>query len=64
MEPRVGEEDVALKELTVPTTREAEELARMKALDKREEFCKISRALAVLASASVKPDMNISFIKF
>ncbi|XP_026660072.2 mitochondrial proton/calcium exchanger protein-like isoform X2 [Phoenix dactylifera] len=52
MESRRNDEDVALMELTIPTAREAEELARMKALGKREDFCKISRALAVLASAS------------
>lgn len=45
-------EDVALKEMTGPTAREAEEIAKAKTLGKQEELCKISRALAVLASAS------------
>lgn len=41
-----------MKEMTDPTAKEAEELAKAKALEKQEELCKISRALAVLASAS------------
>ncbi|EHA8592579.1 putative mitochondrial proton/calcium exchanger protein [Cocos nucifera] len=51
-ESGISEEDVALKEMTDPTAKEAEELAKAKALEKQEELCKISRALAVLASAS------------
>ncbi|KAL8491712.1 hypothetical protein ACS0TY_023344 [Phlomoides rotata] len=47
------EDDVALKEMTVPTAREAQEQARASALDKQEQLCELSRALAVLASASV-----------
>ncbi|KAL8487266.1 hypothetical protein ACS0TY_023806 [Phlomoides rotata] len=46
------EDDVALKEMTVPTAREAQEQARASALDKQEQLCELSRALAVLASAS------------
>ncbi|KAL2487609.1 LETM1-like protein [Forsythia ovata] len=46
------EDDVALKEMTIPTAREAHEQARARALDKREQLCELSRALAVLASAS------------
>ncbi|ONK57880.1 uncharacterized protein A4U43_C09F5150 [Asparagus officinalis] len=45
-------EDVALKEMTSPTARESEELAQAKTLEKQEQLCRISRALAVLASAS------------
>lgn len=45
-------EDVALKEMTGPTAREAEELVQAKLFEKQEELCRISRALAVLASAS------------
>ena len=45
--------DVALEEMTVPTTREAREQARAKTLDKQGQLCELSRALAVLASASV-----------
>lgn len=51
---RVVEEDIAFKEMTGPTTREAEELAKAKELEKQEEICKLSRALSVLASASVR----------
>ncbi|KAH7547629.1 hypothetical protein FEM48_Zijuj01G0330100 [Ziziphus jujuba var. spinosa] len=46
------QEDVALKEMTIPTAREAQEQARARALEKQEQLCEISRALAVLASAS------------
>lgn len=44
--------DVALKEMINPTAREAQEQARARALDKQEQLCQLSRALAVLASAS------------
>ncbi|KAK3007927.1 hypothetical protein RJ639_015010 [Escallonia herrerae] len=47
-----SQEDVALKEMTIPTAREAQEQARARALDKEEHLCKLSQALAVLASAS------------
>ncbi|PIM99127.1 hypothetical protein CDL12_28382 [Handroanthus impetiginosus] len=47
-----GEVDVALKEMTVPTAKEAQQAARARALDKQEQLCELSRALAVLASAS------------
>lgn len=47
-----NEDDVALKEMTIPTAREAQERARTKALDKQEDLCELSRALAVLAAAS------------
>ncbi|CAH9067310.1 unnamed protein product [Cuscuta europaea] len=45
-------DDIALKEMIIPTAREAQEQARAKALDKQEDLCEISQALAVLASAS------------
>ncbi|XP_008791827.1 mitochondrial proton/calcium exchanger protein-like [Phoenix dactylifera] len=51
-ESGISEEDVALKEMTYPTGKEAEELAKAKTLENQEELCKISRALSVLASAS------------
>ncbi|VFQ75572.1 unnamed protein product [Cuscuta campestris] len=47
-----SEDDVALKEMVIPTARDAQEQARARALDKQEDLCEISRALAVLASAS------------
>ncbi|XP_048324885.2 uncharacterized protein LOC107410664 [Ziziphus jujuba] len=43
--------DVALEEMTTPTAREAQE-QKGKILDKHEQLCELSRALAVLASAS------------
>uniref|UniRef100_A0A452Z1V8 Mitochondrial proton/calcium exchanger protein n=1 Tax=Aegilops tauschii subsp. strangulata TaxID=200361 RepID=A0A452Z1V8_AEGTS len=50
-EQEAAEEDLALKEMTEPTAREEEELIEAKQHDK-EQLCNISRALAVLASAS------------
>ncbi|KAF0901130.1 hypothetical protein E2562_038039 [Oryza meyeriana var. granulata] len=50
-EPKAAEEDLALKEMADPTAREEEELRKAKQHDK-EQLCNISRALAVLASAS------------
>lgn len=47
-----AEVDVALKEMINPTAKEAQEQARARALDKQEQLCQLSRALAVLASAS------------
>ncbi|XP_050238511.1 uncharacterized protein LOC126687999 [Mercurialis annua] len=46
------EEDVALKEMAALTAPEAQEKARERALEKQEHLCKLSHALAVLASAS------------
>ncbi|KAK8481105.1 hypothetical protein V6N11_047848 [Hibiscus sabdariffa] len=51
-ESQARQEDVALKEMTIPTAREAQEQVMARALDKRDQLCEISRALAVLASAS------------
>ncbi|GAB4825779.1 hypothetical protein Ancab_008655 [Ancistrocladus abbreviatus] len=48
----IDQEDLALKEMTVPITREAQDQARARALEKQERLCELSRALAVLASAS------------
>ncbi|OVA16553.1 EF-hand domain [Macleaya cordata] len=45
-------EDVALKEMTIPTAREAQEMVRAKTLEKKDQLCELSHALAVLASAS------------
>ncbi|KAL5580095.1 hypothetical protein UlMin_012537 [Ulmus minor] len=46
------QKDVALEEMTIPTAREAQEQAKAKASDKQGQLCELSRALAVLASAS------------
>lgn len=51
-ESEVSQEDVALKEMSIPTAKEAQEQARARALEKQEQLCELSRALAVLASAS------------
>ncbi|KAL2227849.1 LETM1 and EF-hand domain-containing protein 1, mitochondrial isoform X2 [Sesamum indicum] len=47
-----GQKDVALEEMVKATAKEAEERERAKTLDKREQLYQLSRALAVLASAS------------
>jgi hypothetical protein len=46
------EKDRALRDKILATAREAQQLAQTKTLDKRDELCKLSAALAVLASAS------------
>lgn len=56
-EAEMVQEDVALNEMVLSTAREAQELAKTKTLEKREVLCNLSRALAVLASASVR--MNV-----
>lgn len=45
--------DIALEEMINPTASEIQEQARARALEKQEQLCKVSEALAVLASASV-----------
>lgn len=42
-----------MKEMTIPTAREEQDQARARAVEKQEQLCELSRALAVLASASV-----------
>ena len=54
MESKADQEDVALKEMTISTAAEAHQLARDRAFEKQEQLCELSRALAVLASASVR----------
>ncbi|KAL6545257.1 hypothetical protein OROGR_009131 [Orobanche gracilis] len=46
------QKDVALEEMVTATAKEAEEREKAKSLDKQEQLCELSRALAVLASAS------------
>ncbi|KAK4802926.1 hypothetical protein SAY86_001129 [Trapa natans] len=48
----ISQKDVALEEMIIPTSREAQEQAIAKTLEKHEQLCELSRALAVLASAS------------
>eukprot|EP00258_Populus_trichocarpa_P047261 XP_024463280.1 mitochondrial proton/calcium exchanger protein isoform X1 [Populus trichocarpa] len=47
-----SQKDVALEEMSIPTARDAREQAKAKTLEKHEHLCELSRALAVLASAS------------
>jgi len=39
--------------MTIPTAREAQEQARARVLEQQDDLCKLSRALGILASASV-----------
>ncbi|GMH10345.1 hypothetical protein Nepgr_012186 [Nepenthes gracilis] len=48
----VSKKDVALEEMMDPTAREAQEQAKAERLGKQDQLCELSRALAVLASAS------------
>lgn len=58
------QKDVALEEMAVSTAKEAQELAKAKTLEKHEQLCELSRALAVLASASVRTDINNNFFVY
>lgn len=51
-ESGVSSEDVALKEMALPTAEEAQKQAIARTFEKHEHLCELSRALAVLASAS------------
>lgn len=48
-----SQKDVALDEMMASTAKDATEQAKAKTLEKHEQLCELSRALAVLASASV-----------
>ena len=64
MKESVGsQKDVALEEMSIPTAREAREQAKAKTLEKHEQLCELSRALAVLASASVRT-RNVCFLLY
>lgn len=49
-----SQKDVALDEMLASTAKDANEQAIAKTLEKHEQLCELSRALAVLASASVR----------
>ena len=50
---------MALEEMTSPTMKEAQQM-KAAILDKQEQLCEISKALAVLASASVRTQSAVS----
>lgn len=54
MESKSDQDEMALKDMNISTATEAQQLARTRALEKQEQLCELSRALAVLASASVR----------
>ncbi|XP_068665949.1 uncharacterized protein [Aristolochia californica] len=49
---KINEEDLALKEITLSTAREAEEMRKVNILEKEEKLSNLRCAVAVLASAS------------
>lgn len=53
-ESGVNRVDVALEEMVLPTAEEAQRQAIQRTLEQHEHLCGLSRALAVLASASVR----------
>lgn len=53
-ESAASQKDVAMEEMINATSKEAQEQAQSKTLEKQEQLRKLSRALAVLASASVR----------
>ncbi|GKA85109.1 mitochondrial proton/calcium exchanger protein-like protein [Tanacetum coccineum] len=55
--------DVALEEMIHTTAADAQQQARAIALDKQEQLCKVSEALAVLASASSVSREREEFLK-
>lgn len=52
MESNSSQDDKALNEMIISTAKEAHQLARARAQENQEQLCELSRALAVLASAS------------
>ena len=49
-----SERDLAMAEMAFSKTKQAQEEVKAKALEKQEHLWELSRALAVLASASVR----------
>ncbi|KAH9304758.1 hypothetical protein KI387_009162 [Taxus chinensis] len=62
-EAALNQRDTALQEMNVSTEREVQELASAKAVEKQEQLCKLSRALAVLASASSVSEERAEFLR-
>ncbi|KAJ8446803.1 hypothetical protein Cgig2_016113 [Carnegiea gigantea] len=62
-ESTLSQKDVALQEMVDPTAKEAEERAKAELLDKDDQLCELSRALAVLASASSMSRERKEFLK-
>ncbi|KAE9617691.1 hypothetical protein Lal_00018507 [Lupinus albus] len=58
-----SETDLAMKETTISTSKQTEEEAKTKAWEKREQLCELSRALAVLASASSVSNEREEFLR-
>lgn len=60
-ESAARQKDVALEEMINATAKEAQDQAKSKTLDKQEQLSELSRALAVLASASVRVGHHFVF---
>lgn len=57
-----SQKDVALDEMLASTAKDANEQVKAKTLEKHEQLCELSRALAVLASASVWETLQHSLL--
>ncbi|ESQ28833.1 hypothetical protein EUTSA_v10018184mg [Eutrema salsugineum] len=62
-ESAASQKDVALDEMLASTAKDANEQAKAKTLEKHEQLCELSRALAVLASASSVSMEREEFLK-
>lgn len=58
-----SETDTVLQEMKIATARDAQELALKKSLEKKEELCKLSSALAVLSTASSVSKERADFLR-
>ncbi|KAL1193259.1 hypothetical protein V5N11_017092 [Cardamine amara subsp. amara] len=58
-----SQKDIALDEMLASTAKDANEQAKAKTLEKHEQLCELSRALAVLASASSVSMEREEFLK-
>ncbi|KAL5188271.1 Mitochondrial proton/calcium exchanger protein [Glycine soja] len=63
MENSSSQDDKALKEMNISTAKEAHQLARDRAFENKEQLCELSRALAVLASASSVSSEREDFLR-
>ncbi|MDP1165221.1 hypothetical protein, partial [Klebsiella pneumoniae] len=57
-----SQKDVALEQMADPSPREAEKRAKAELLDSDDQLSELSRALAVLASASVRRNSVVLYI--
>ncbi|KAI9124521.1 hypothetical protein K1719_004443 [Acacia pycnantha] len=63
MESNSSQDNMALEERNISTASEAQQLARARTLEKQEQLCESSHALAVLASASTISKEHEEFLR-